>query len=80
MWKSIWDLIKDMLSESNTSSCMRFCVVIVVVTMMVNYTFLNVYSMIDTGKFVSMSIKDVISLLSVLGLKLGQKKMEATKE
>ena len=65
-----------MLSEGNTSSCMRFCVVVVISTIMANFTFMNIYSIISTGAAVPMEIQDIISMLGVLGLKVGQKKLE----
>lgn len=69
-------MFKEMLSESSASSCMRFCVVVVVVTIMFNFTFLNIFSIIADGTPVAMDVQDIISLMGVLGLKLGQKKME----
>lgn len=67
---------KEMLSQSDASSCMRFCVVVVVLTIMANFTFLNVVGFLREGTVVNMSVQEIASLLGVLGLKLGQKKLE----
>lgn len=66
----------EMLSTSNASSCMRFCVVVVVLTIMFNYTFLNIIHAFSDGSIINMSVTDIVSLMGVLGLKLGQKKIE----
>ena len=55
---------------------MRFCVVTVVLVIMFNYTFLNVVGFITEGVVANMSVQEIVSLLSVLGLKLGQKSVE----
>lgn len=67
---------KEMLSTSDASSCTRFCVVMVFSTIMFNWTFLNIYSMIDTGQPVTMNIQEIIALFGMVGAKLGQKKLE----
>ena len=69
---------KNMLSTSDVTSCMRFCVVMVVLTIMFNYTFLNVVGFLTKGSTVDMSVQDIIALLGMLVMKLGQKKMEKT--
>ena len=69
----------EMFSESSKVSCMRFCTAIVIVAIMGNYTFLNVMSMIKTGTPASMEMADIFSLLGVLGIKAGQKKLEVKK-
>ena len=51
----------------------------VFITIMVNFTFSNVYSMIDTGKPISFEIQEIIALFGMVGAKLGQKKMESNK-
>ena len=72
----MFNLFKEMLSESDASSCMRFCVVTVVLVIMGNYTFLNIAAVFKEGLQVAIQTQDIIALLGVLGLKLGQKKLE----
>ncbi len=71
--KSLFKFFKDMISEGSESSCMRFCVVIIVITYMFNWTWFNVIN----SQLVSFEIKDLVGLLGVLALKVGQKKLEA---
>ena len=66
----------EMLSESNASSCMRFCVVAVVLTIMLNWTLGSIGVLAGWVDEAGINIQEIISLLGVLGLKLGQKKME----
>ena len=66
------NFFKNMFSESSASSCMRFCVTLVVITYMFNWTWYNVFN----SQLASFEIKDLIGLLGVLGLKLGQKAVE----
>ena len=63
---------KEMFSEGTASSCMRFCVTIVVITYMFNWTWFNVMN----HQLASFDLKDLIGLLGVLAMKLGQKKLE----
>jgi len=66
------NFFKDMFSEGSASSCMRFCVIIIVITYMFNWTWFNVWN----SQLASFEIKDLIGLLGVLGMKLGQKAVE----
>jgi len=61
-----------MFSEGTASSCMRFCVTIVVITYMFNWTAFNLIN----HQLASFELKDLIGLLGVLAMKLGQKKLE----
>ncbi|MBW2006319.1 MAG: hypothetical protein JRI72_17300 [Deltaproteobacteria bacterium] len=63
---------KEMFSEGTASSCMRFCVTIVVITYMFNWTAFNLIN----HQLASFELKDLIGLLGVLAMKLGQKKLE----
>ncbi|GAG00034.1 unnamed protein product [marine sediment metagenome] len=67
---------KEMLSSSNATSCMRFCVVVVVLTIMFNYTILNIIGFFCSGTSANLSIQEIIALLGMLGMKLGQKAVE----
>jgi len=66
------NFFKEMFSEGTASSCMRFCVTIVVITYMFNWTWFNVMN----HQLASFDLKDLIGLLGVLAMKLGQKKLE----
>jgi len=66
----------EMLSTESNVSSMRFFTFIIVGTIMANYTFLNIYSMLNSGVATSMSVTDITSLVGVLGIKLGQKQIE----
>lgn len=66
------DFFKNMFSEGSASSCMRFCVTLIVITYMFNWTWFNV----SHWQLTSFEIKDLIGLLGVLGMKLGQKAVE----
>lgn len=63
---------KDMFSEGSASSCMRFCVTLIVFSYMLNWTWFN----IANSQLASFEIKDLVGLLGVLAMKLGQKKLE----
>ena len=67
---------KNMLSESTAASCMRFCVTAVITSVLFNYIFANIYLLISKGETASLDIQDIIALLGVLTMKLGQKQME----
>ena len=67
---------KDMLSQGTAASCMRFCVVAVILTVLFNYAFSNVFLLITKAQTASLDIQDIIALLGVLTMKLGQKQME----
>lgn len=67
----------EMLSTSDASSCMRFCVVVVVLTIMGNYTLGTIGVMAGWIQDAGINAQEIISLLGVLGLKLGQKKLES---
>jgi len=69
-------MLKDMLSQSTAASCMRFCVVAVIMTVLFNYAFSNVFLLISKSQTASLDIQDIIALLGVLTMKLGQKRME----
>ena len=66
------NFFKMMFSEGTASSCMRFCVTIIVITYMFNWTWFNVWN----SQLASFEIKDLIGLLGALSLKLGQKVVE----
>ena len=72
----MFKIFKDMLSESTASSTMRFCVMAVVMAVLFNYLFTNIWLVVSAGLTTSLDIQDIIALLGVLGMKLGQKKME----
>ena len=73
-------MFKEMLSEGTAASCTRFCVIMVFVTIMLNFTFSNVFSIIVTGKPVSFNIQELVALFGIVGMKLGQKKLEQKNE
>jgi len=70
------DFFKNMFSEGSASSCMRFCVTLIVITYMFNWTWFNVFN----SQLASFEIKDLVGLLGVLGMKLGQKAIEKNGE
>lgn len=83
MWKkfleSIGDILKRLLdgagsifSESSNVSCTRFCVVVIVLTFMFNWT----YQCIEQSKFLPLDLNNLIGLLGVLCIKIGQKVVE----
>jgi hypothetical protein len=73
--KIMLKFFKEMFSEGTASSCMRVCVTIIVITYMFNWTWFNVWN----SQLASFEIKDLIGLLGVLGMKLGQKALEGGK-
>lgn len=68
---------KTMLSTDNAASCTRFCVVAVLATILINYTFTNIVVVWRGTGIASMDLPEVVSLLGVIALKVGQKKLEA---
>ena len=75
----MFETFKNMLSESTAASCMRFCVTAVITSVLFNYIFSNVYLLITKSETASLDIQDIIALLGVLTMKLGQKRMENKK-
>ena len=72
----MFETFKSMLSESTASSTMRFCVMVVIIAVVSNYLFTNVWLVVTKAQTVALDIQDIIALLGVLGMKLGQKQME----
>ena len=72
----MFKFFKEMFSQSTAASCMRFCVVAVILTVLFNYALSNVFLLLAEGKTASLDIQDIIALLGVLTMKLGQKRME----
>lgn len=72
----MFNFFKEMISEGTGSSCMRFCVLVIVLTYMFNWTYFNVMN----SQLTSFEIKDLIGLLGVLSLKVGQKLVEGGKK
>lgn len=68
--------IKEMLSESNGTSCMRFCVTLVVCTLMINWTAGTVAVLMGTVDSAGINTTEVVTLIGVLAAKMGQKKIE----
>ena len=75
--KKVKNWLSQMLSEGSASSCTRFCVIMVFTTLMLNFTFSNVYSMIAGKGPITFNIQELIALFGIVGMKLGQKKMES---
>jgi len=74
--KGFGSYLKSMLSEGGASSCTRFCVVMVITTIMVNFTFVNIYSMLNGTGPATMNIQEIIALFGMVGAKLGAKVQE----
>ena len=69
-------MFKEMLSESSSSSCMRFCVVLIVGTMCLNWILRSIgvlCNLIDTAV---VSPTEIAAIIGALGIKMGQKKFE----
>ena len=69
-------MIKEMLSEASAVSCMRFCVVLIVGTTMLNWTIGTVAVLFELAEEASINISEIVALLGTLGMKMGQKKLE----
>lgn len=69
-------MFKEMLSESNASSCMRFCVVLIVVTTLLNWTMGTVGVLCGLVDSAGINMTEVVALISALGMKAGQKAIE----
>lgn len=70
----------EMMSSSNAASCTRFCVVAVLGTILANYTFTNVVMVARGTGVASIEITELVALLGLVALKVGQKKLEARNE
>jgi len=75
--KGLGSYFGGMLSETSAASCTRFCIVVVIITIMVNFTFVNVYSMIAGDGPAAMDIQEIVALFGMVGAKLGSKKLES---
>lgn len=74
----MFQIIKDILSEKTNASCMRFCVMVIVLTIAFNWVAGTIASIFLGG---TMEIKptEVVSVISVLVMKRWQKSVERSK-
>jgi len=73
--KFIKDFILNMFSEGSSTSCLRFVITLIIVTMMFNWTYFN----IANDQLASLDLKDIATILGLLVIKIGQKKIEVGK-
>lgn len=76
MLKRILEGAGNMFSENSKVSCTRFCVTIIILTYMFNWT----YQCIDQSEFLALDVRNLIGLLGVLCIKMGQKVVEKRNE
>lgn len=69
-------LFREMLSESNTSSCMRLCVLLIVCTTLGNWTMGTIGVICGKVESAGINLTEVVALISALGMKAGQKAIE----
>ena len=72
-------LIKDILGETSAASCVRFCVLLVVVTICFNYTIGTFAAIIGWADSAGISGTELGTLATALTAKLGQKEIERRK-
>ena len=72
-------MFKEMLSESSASSCMRFCVVLIVITTLFNWTLGTVGVILGWVESAGVDVTEIVALLGALGIKGWQKKTEKEK-
>ena len=73
--KFIKDFILNMFSENGSTSCLRFITTLIIVVMVFNWTYFN----ITQSQLASLDSKDIATILGLLVIKIGQKKIEVGK-
>ena len=72
----MFQIIKDILSAKTNASCMRFCVMAIVLTIVFNWIVGALAVFFVEGAVFNIEIQEVASLFGVLLIKWGQKKTE----
>lgn len=69
-------MFKEMLSESNASSCMRFCVVLIIATACFNWIVGALAVIFWKAQGTGINATDIAAILGALGIKRWQKSLE----
>lgn len=71
----MWQLVKDILSEGNAASTMRFCVIMIVTVTCFNWVLGSVAVVMGKVESAGISASEIVAVLGALSIKMGQKKL-----